>query len=204
MVYRISIRSNVFRFIVRGRCHCSEGYCRRYSRLDFIILRHPFDVGDRIQIGGHAGDVVDIRAFEFTINEIGNWVAADQSTGRIIHIPNGKVLSKTLANYSKEFKYIWNEIPVLVTFENDEWEKAKEILQRVAGVHTEFISESAKEELKKVSGKFFILYPKLTPIVYTSWEDILHEFAKHDDIDFAYPTERFYNNKLEGKPSTHR
>ncbi|MBN1876412.1 MAG: mechanosensitive ion channel [Anaerolineae bacterium] len=43
----------------------------------FIIWRKPFEFGDRIQIGEHAGDVVDIRLFEFTILEIANWVAAD-------------------------------------------------------------------------------------------------------------------------------
>ena len=34
------------------------------------------------------------------------------------------------------------------------------------------------------------------------WEDILDAFAKHDDIDFAYPTQRFYDNSAEGKPGT--
>ena len=39
--------------------------------------------------------------FQFTINEIGNWVAADQSTGRIIHIPNGEVFRSSQANYDQ-------------------------------------------------------------------------------------------------------
>jgi hypothetical protein len=30
----------------------------------------------------------------------------------------------------------------------------------------------------------------------------LHSFAKHSDIDLAYPTQRFYNNFVEGKPGT--
>jgi Mechanosensitive ion channel, beta-domain len=37
----------------------------------FIICRRPFDVGDRIQIGVHAGDVIDLRVFQFTLMEIG-------------------------------------------------------------------------------------------------------------------------------------
>lgn len=32
------------------------------------------------------------------------------------------------------------------------------------------------------------------------WEDILDAFSTCDDIDFAYPTQRFYNNMFEGKP----
>ncbi len=193
----------------------------------FIIVRRPFTLGDRIKIGDNAGDVIDVRVFQFTLLEIGNWVDADQSTGRIIHIPNGKVFIETLANYSKGFQYIWNEVPVLVTFESN-WKKAKDILQHIGNKHAEHLSKSAEKRIKEASKTFMIFYSTLTPTVYTSvkdcgvlltirylceprrrrgsehaiWEDILQEFAKCTDIDFAYPTQRFYNNQLEGKVST--
>ena len=76
----------------------------------FISVRKPFVVGDRIEIGGHRGDVIDLRLFQFSLIEIGNWVDADQSTGRIIHIPNGWVFKQTTANYTAGFKFIWDEI----------------------------------------------------------------------------------------------
>jgi len=190
----------------------------------FIISRRPFSVGDRIQIGNYAGDVIDTRVFQFTLLEIGNWVNADQSTGRIIHIPNGMVLSEVLANYSKGFQYIWNEIPVLITFESN-WKKAKKILQKIADKDAEHLSKTAEKRVKEASKKFMILYSRLTPIVYTSvqdsgvlltirylcepqrrrnseqaiWEDILKEFARNGDIDFAYPTQRFYDHRLESE-----
>ena len=72
----------------------------------FLIWRRPFEVGDRVQIGDLHGDVVDIRIFQFTVLEIGNWVAADQSTGRIVHVPNGKLFKEHLANSSTGFDYI--------------------------------------------------------------------------------------------------
>jgi small-conductance mechanosensitive channel len=191
----------------------------------FILWRRPFQVGDRIQIGEHTGDVIDLRIFQFTLMEIGNWVHAEQSTGRIIHVPNGQVLSDVLANYSRGFQYIWNEIPVLVTFESN-WRKAKEILHRIAELESEATSERAQQMVQEASQKFLISYSKLTPTVYTSvedfgvlltlrylcmprgrrgsteaiWERILDEFAACDDIDFAYPTRRLYYNVTEGKP----
>jgi small-conductance mechanosensitive channel len=190
----------------------------------FIVWRRPFEVGDRIQVGSNAGDVIDIRIFQFTLMEIGNWVGADQSTGRIIHMPNGKVFSEPLANYSKGFQYIWNEIAVLVTFESN-WRKAKELLARIGSKHAEELSTSAEERVRQAARKFMIFYTKLTPTVYTSvkdsgilltirylceprrrrgteeaiWEDILTEFARHGDIDFAYSTTRYYDNLREGK-----
>jgi small-conductance mechanosensitive channel len=191
----------------------------------FILWRKPFEVGDRIQIGEHAGDVIDVRIFQFTLMEIGNWVGADQSTGRVIHVPNGKVFSEATANYNKGFQHIWNEIPVLVTFESD-WEKAKAILTEIANRCAENLSTTAQQRLRKAAQKYMIFYSKLTPVVYTSvadsgvvltiryltaprhrrssseaiWEEILREFARCEDIDFAYPTQRFYQNPVEGKP----
>ena len=81
----------------------------------FILIRQPFSIGDRIEIGSNRGDVIDIRLFQFSLMEVGHWVEGDQPTGRIIHIPNGKIFTEPLANYTQEFEYIWDEIPVLIT-----------------------------------------------------------------------------------------
>ncbi|MGB3765612.1 MAG: mechanosensitive ion channel family protein [Phormidesmis sp.] len=188
----------------------------------FILWRQPFRMGDRIQTGDHAGDVIDIGVFQFTLMEIGNWVDTDQSTGRIIHLPNGWVFRDAIANYSQGFKYIWHEIPVLITFESD-WEKAKAILFTQVNNHAEHLSGSAEEHLRRAGHKYMISYSKLTPTVYTTvresgilltmrylceprrrrgseqvvWESVLREFAKNDDISLAYPTQRFYATSVD-------
>ena len=191
----------------------------------FILSRTPFAVGDRVQIGVHSGDVIDINFFKFTLMEIGHWGEGEQSSGRIIHIPNGKVFTETLANYGKGFKYIWNEIPVLVTFESD-WKEAKTILNKISVKHAEHVSKAAARKFKETSKLFMMYKPDFNPQVYTKvedsgilltirylcnprkrritsqmiWEDILDSFSKKENIDFAYPTTRFYNineNKSE-------
>ncbi|MFO7935099.1 MAG: mechanosensitive ion channel [Bacteroidales bacterium] len=188
----------------------------------FLLARKPFVVGDRIQIGDHMGDVIDLRMFQFTLLEIGNWVHADQSTGRIIHVPNAMIFTRAQSNYSAGFKFIWNEIPVLVTFES-EWKRAKEILQKIVNHHAESLSADAERKIIEASKKYMIFYQYLTPIVYTSveesgilltmryicdsrkrrttehaiWEDVLKEFAGHRDIEFAYPTQRFFTRPSE-------
>ncbi|HKL32077.1 MAG TPA: mechanosensitive ion channel domain-containing protein [Tangfeifania sp.] len=194
----------------------------------FIVIRKPFVVGDRIQIADFSGDVVDIRMFQFTLLEIGNWVDADQSTGRIIHLPNAKVFLKAQANYSTGFEYIWNEVPVTITFESN-WEKAKKILQEIIDNHAEHISTEAERQIFEASKSYMIYYRHLTPIVYTKvidfgvkltirylcnprkrrgsendiWQDVLTQFSKHSDIDLAYPTTRFYTlgESQKGTPS---
>ncbi|MFC1898151.1 mechanosensitive ion channel family protein [Candidatus Cloacimonadota bacterium] len=183
----------------------------------YIISRKPFEVGDRIQLGDHAGDVIDQSVFEISLLEIGNWVEADQSTGRIVSIPNGKIFTQDLSNYDKGFKYIWNEIRVVITFESN-WQEAKKILLEIANSKGEHITKTIERQIKRAARKFMIYYKNLTPIVYTDvkeqgvqltirhlcetrkrrgyteaiWEDILLEFAKHKDIDLAYPTTRFF------------
>ena len=190
----------------------------------FIIIRQPFKLGDRIQVGSLTGDVVDQRLFHFSLIEVGNWVQADQSTGRVIHIPNGKIFTENLINYSGGFNFIWNEIRVMVTFESD-WKKAKKLLEEVALRHGTNLDEKAREQIKEASRKLLVHYPHLQPTIYTSveesgvlltiryiceprqrrnsehdiWEDILDVFSENPDIDFAYPTRRAFNNQMEGK-----
>lgn len=191
----------------------------------FIEARKPFRVGDRIEIGGRTGDVIDIRLFQFSLVEVGNWVDADQSTGRIIHVPNSMTLKEPLANSHIGFEYIWNEIPVLITFESD-WKKAKECLLVIAKENAEYLSQNAQSQIRKAAQKYLIVAGKLTPTVYTSvkdsgvmltiryivdprqrrgteqkmWEDILEAFAMEPMIDLAYPTTRFYSMNEPTRP----
>ena len=190
----------------------------------FIVWSRPFEVGDRVEIAKHKGDVIDIHLFQFTLNEIGVWVDADQSTGRIVKLPNQLVFTEAVANYDKGFKYVWNEVPVLVTYESN-WRKAKEILTAIAVRHAEHLTAEAERDLLAASQQYLINYKKLTPIVYTNttasgilltirylieprrrrgtvsaiWDDVLTEFGQAPDIDLAYHTVRSFSNPIEGK-----
>ena len=156
--------------------------------------------------------------------EIGNWVDADDHTGRLIHVPNGIIFTETLANYGKGFKYIWNEMPVLITFESD-WKKAKKLLIDIVHKNSIIQTKSAEKKFDEATKKFMFKKPDLEPTVITKveasgveltlrylcrptqrretehkiWEDILFSFENYDNIDFAYPTERRFNNLVESK-----
>lgn len=190
----------------------------------FIVLRAPLRVGDRVQVGKTAGDVVDIGLFTFSLLEIGNWVPDDQSTGRLVHLPNGVVFREPVASYTQGFEYIWNELGVTVTFESD-WQRARDVLTELIWAHCEDITERVQKQLKSTAPKYMVHYNHLTPIVWVAvvdigvrldvrylcearrrrttssslWSDILVAFAKEDQVDFAYPTQRFYNSVHEAK-----
>jgi small-conductance mechanosensitive channel len=193
----------------------------------FILWRRPFRVGDRIQIGQHAGDVVDIRPFRTVMLEIGNWVHADQSTGRVLHIPNGWVFKNSVANYDAAFGYIWNELEVLVTFESN-WKRAKQILEATLTEKVGALASDVHKQIAESGTEMHIYMAKSTPVVWTSvadagvrltmrylckprerrssasaiWEAMLEAFAAAPDVDMAYPTTRYYDNVVEGKPGT--
>ena len=188
----------------------------------YILWRSPFTVGDRIEIGEDAGDVIDVNLFKFTIMEIGKWIDGESNTGRIIHIPNGRVFTDTLANYGRGFKYIWNELPILVTFESD-WKKAKSILEKLSQEHTTQVNKAAAKKFQEVSKLFMMHKPNFKPKVYTKiedsgiqltvrylcnprkrrassqaiWEGALDRFDKVENIEFAYPTIRYYDTDIK-------
>ncbi len=211
-------------FTVLGLASAGLVFALRDPLLDlagwaFILWQKPFNLGDRIEINDMRGDVVDIRLFQFTMLEISNWVNGEQSTGRVIHSPNKLIFTHMVANYTKEFFYIWNELPVLITFESD-WQKSKELLQEILEKHTAPLVEDVEQKKHgyQIDEHFLILYSSLSPIIYTQamesgveltlrypcearnrrtsthqlWEEILIAFAEHDDLDFAYPTLRYY------------
>ena len=189
----------------------------------FIIWRRPFELGHRVGIGDVVGDVIDIRIFQTSLLEIGEWVNADQPTGRIVHIPNSKVFTEMQVNYNLGIPYIWDELPVLVTFESD-WELAKVILTNIVNESVPNEQRPSQRDLRQMSRRYRTTHTVTDPMVYTSvhdsgvmltmrypvspferrgmservWESVLHRFAEYPEIDFAYPTVRYYNNRSEG------
>ncbi len=183
----------------------------------YILLRRPFRVGDRIEIGDTKGDVVDIRLFRFSLLEVGNWVDAEQSTGRLVHVPNGLLFTERLANYTEAFEYIWHEIPVLVTFESD-WARARAIMEQVLADRLPAVTGDAAQRIRAAARSYHIRFGALTPRVYLTvrdsgvlltarllvdvrarramdeafWVGVLEGFAADPSVDLAYPTIRMY------------
>jgi small-conductance mechanosensitive channel len=181
----------------------------------YILMRRPFDIGDRIEVEGTKGDVIDIRIFHTILLEVGNWSGGEQSTGRMLYIPNSVAFTKNIFNYTLGFPFIWNEINVTITFESN-WQKAKDILLKHGTAESEKMHDKVSRLIKKMVRSYPIYFRHLTPIVYTKItesgvtlelryltnvrerrgtetkisEAILRDFNKQPDVDFAYPTKR--------------
>jgi small-conductance mechanosensitive channel len=194
----------------------------------FIMWRHPFRLGDRIAIkdatGIVKGDVIDQGLFKFTLMEIGEWVDADQSTGRVVHVSNHRVFIGHVYNYTGGFKYIWNEVTVRLAFESN-WRKARELLLEIANRYSVEVTKSAEQEMIEAASTYYLNYNILTPTVYVDIKDygisltirylteprrrrgtqqqiseaVLDMVLANDDIMWAYPTSRVYRAEIDGK-----
>jgi len=192
----------------------------------FILIRKPFETGDRVQVGNFAGDVIDIDIFQFTLMESGTaGVSKDMRTGRLIKISNSTVFTEPQVNFTKGlFEYVWNVIEICVTFESD-WKKARTILEEIVTAEGEDTGKKAKATMGKASEKYMVLDMGLEPRVLAAIgdngvtltavylcdplsrrsssssvsEQLLERFSWEGDITFAYNTQRSFSNVTEGK-----
>jgi small-conductance mechanosensitive channel len=127
----------------------------------YLLIRQPYRVGDRIQIGDAKGDVIDVSYLDTTLWEFGGpYLSTEHPSGRIIKFPNSLVLNETVYNYSWPlFPYIWNEIKFQVAYESDlefiaqtmqhvvEEELGEQMMQLVP-VYRELLMQTPVDELE--------------------------------------------------------
>lgn len=138
----------------------------------YLKLKKPFEVEDRIEIDEIKGDVINIHTLGFEMLEIGKRVEGEQSTGRIIHIPNSYIFTKTLKNYTKAFKYIWDEITVKIPLTAD-IDKTQEILYSIL-LDNETLKEipiKMENAVDEIILEYRIYYNNFDPIIYTKIVD---------------------------------
>ncbi|CAM4145529.1 mechanosensitive ion channel family protein [Flavobacterium antarcticum] len=95
-----------------------------------IMFGSFFRTGDRVQLGGIKGDVMDIGVLRTTIMETGQWVDGDLYNGRIVMIANSYVFKEPVFNYSGEFPFLWDEIKIPIQYGSD-YELTTSILNEI-------------------------------------------------------------------------
>ncbi len=137
-----------------------------------IHSNNGFSLGDRLEIDGVKGDVVNIGIMRFTLLEISNDDSSDQSTNRLVHIPNHQTLTKKLYVSSGKMEFIWDELKIVLTLSSD-FETAEKVCNDIL---KEFIGTNEKkynleERFRGLSENYLLKIGITTPIVYTSVQD---------------------------------
>ncbi|UCE69717.1 MAG: mechanosensitive ion channel family protein [Flavobacteriaceae bacterium] len=121
----------------------------------YIFLVKVYKPGDRIEINGIKGDVIDVDSIYTTMMEIGQWVSSDNYSGRIVKLSNAFVFRGPVYNYSRDFPFIWDEFDLPIRYGSD-IELAKKIVLEIAQTQlSDYVQESVKK-WKSVVGRYYI------------------------------------------------
>lgn len=142
-----------------------------------------YSIGDRVQLGGITGDVIDIGILRTTLMETGQWVKADQYNGRIVRVANSFVFKEPVFNYSGDFPFLWDEITVPVKYGSD-YRLAREILQKIAIESVGSLVPEAKKTWHAMVNKYRIEDAMIEPVVTLIANDNWIEFTIRYVTDF--------------------
>ena len=128
----------------------------------YILVKVPYQVGDRIRIGEATGDVIAVNYLDTTLWEFGSELlsTSNHPTGRLIKFPNSKVLDSVVFNYSWPlFPYVWNDIKFQIAYQSDlefvarvmreaaEEEVGEAMMDRI-GVYRELLAQTPVDQLE--------------------------------------------------------
>ena len=130
----------------------------------YIFFVRVYSPGDRIEINGIKGDVIDIDSIYTTIMEMGEWVSSDNYSGRIVKISNAFVFKGPIKNYSMDFPFVWDEINVLVSFGSDV-DLAKKIVLETAEEQLSDYVENSKTKWLEMVERYYIENATLDPSI---------------------------------------
>jgi small-conductance mechanosensitive channel len=208
-----------------------QDLCSSFAGWFVIVASGKLKMGDRVEIDGQRGDVIDIQMLRTTLLELNNWLGVDEPTGRIMIVPNSFIFKSKVLNYSHIHRYIWGKIDITTTFETPPSE-ARDLLLAILKEETsdEFMAASRGEEV--LEEKYGLRHTDFEPKIHTVIGDsgvcfsvfyvshyrklvatrdrivarILDAFHENPRMQFAYPTERHIPTPPaeEAASATHR
>ncbi|MDE0011867.1 MAG: mechanosensitive ion channel family protein [Candidatus Poribacteria bacterium] len=160
-----------------------------------IILKKPYRIGDRVILGATIGDVRDISVMHTQLDQVGGTIGGEEKSGRSVLIPNQHLFRWNVINYTRDEKYILDEVIIRLTYRSDirraeeiMCESAKEVTSDICSetgespyVRFEFIPSGVVAKLR-YRVRAVERQKTLTRIV----ERVSHAFMSEADIEFAY------------------
>lgn len=148
-----------------------------------ITFGQFYKIGNRIQLAGITGDVIDIRVLRTTLMECGQWINGDQYNGRIVRVSNSFVFKEPVFNYSADFPFLWDEISLPIKY-GCEYKLTREIIMQIAYEVVGNYVKFAREEWKEMVKKYMIEDAKVEPMVTIAANDNWVEFTLRYVVDY--------------------
>lgn len=209
-------------FIGAGLVIALREYLVAFLAWFYILGQRNVTLGSRIEVGGIRGDVIDIGVFKVTLVEVRGDEAGDQSSGRLVTIPNFSILTDPVFHFTTGSPFTWDEIEFMITFESD-WEAAREVVEKIGMEVFEPYRKEVETGFRRLESDYAFRYGVTTPIVYTSIgphgirlslrylthvrrrrgnrdaisRRILQRFREAPNVQIAYPTTRTYRTEVD-------
>jgi small-conductance mechanosensitive channel len=158
-----------------------------------IMFGGFYKSGDRVQLGGIKGDVMDIGVLRTTIMETGQWVDGDLYNGRIVMVANSFVFKEPVYNYSGDFPFLWDEIKLAIQYGSN-YDQTKELLLAVGKEVAGDLSVQSKAKWSELQAKYRLEDAQTEPMVSLVANDNWVEFTLRYVVD--YKRRRFTKTEL--------
>lgn len=149
----------------------------------YIFFVQVYKPGDRIEINGIKGDIIDIDSIYTTMMEIGEWVSSDNYSGRIVKLSNAFVFKGPVYNYSQDFPFLWDEFNLPIRYGTD-MELAKSIVIEVVQKHLAGFVEDSLANWKEVVSKYYIEDATVEPTLAITLNDNWVHFNLRYIVDY--------------------
>lgn len=148
-----------------------------------VLFGGFYKTGDRVQLGGIKGDVIDIGVLRTTLMELGQWVDGDLYNGRIVRIANSFVFKEPVFNYSADFPFLWDEVKIPIKYGSD-YQLAEKLIGDVGLEITGDFVEQAKGGWKEMTDKYLIEQANINSTVAIKANDNWVEFTLRYIVDY--------------------
>ncbi len=229
LVGRIGQLATVIGLVGAGLAIALQDLGKSVAGWIYLSTRGGFGPGARAEVGGVEGEIIDIGILKTTLLEVGNRVHGLQSSGRLATVPNSLFLNDKAFITPTYAPYSWQELQFIITYESD-WERGVEILEEIGRREDEDLGREADRAFHELERRYAFKVGPLTPIVYVTAEDsgvkltlrhltplrerrgardritraMMEAVAREPNLEFAYPTVRFYRKGEEGEEGGRR
>ncbi len=148
-----------------------------------IVFSNFYKTGDRIQLGGIKGDVVDVGVLRTTLMEVGEWVKGDLYSGRVVRVANGFIFKEPVFNYSGDFPFLWDEIVLPIKYGSD-LQRTRQLLTAVANELLADYATQASAAWKEMVGKFLLEDARVEPMVTMTGDENWLSFTVRYVVDY--------------------
>ena len=163
----------------------------------YIFIVKVYKPGDRIEINGIKGDVIDVDSIYTTMMEIGQWVSSDNYSGRIVKLSNAFVFKGPIYNYSQDFPFIWDEFNLPIKYGSDV-ELAKSIVIKIASDALSEYTANSKSRWNEIVNKYYIEDAIVDPTLAITLTDNWIQFNLRYIVDYKKrrATKHILNDKI--------